>query len=88
MCIRDSPKREELLEAVRQARQANLEAYVDTLQQQPLMKKLPRPGRIVKEKKNDKFGFTEQRCIRDSRQAVDQARERAAHTSGGNKIKL
>ncbi|PMC25017.1 peptidase M16 [Hoylesella buccalis] len=53
------PKREDLLEAVKQARQANFEAYVDTLQQQPLMKKLPRPGRIVKEKKNDKFGFTE-----------------------------
>ena len=45
--------------AISEARAAQLEAYVDNVKDEPLMANLPTPGKITKEVKNDKFGYTE-----------------------------
>ena len=48
-----------LLGAVRDARAEQLTAWVDNVKDEPLMTTLPTPGKITKEVKNDKFGYTE-----------------------------
>ena len=48
-----------LLGAIREARAGQLTAWVDNVKDEPLMTTLPKPGKIVKEVKNDKFGYTE-----------------------------
>ena len=53
------PTEASLLDAVRSARTANLTAYVDNVKNEPLITNLPKPGKIVSQKKNPKFGFTE-----------------------------
>lgn len=53
------PSKEALLDAVHKAQKANLTAYIDTLQQKPLLAQLPKSGKIVKETKNKKFDYTE-----------------------------
>ena len=45
--------------AIAEARTAQIEAYVDNVKDEPLMATLPQPGKIVKETKNDLFGYTE-----------------------------
>ena len=45
--------------AIADARAAGVEAYVDNVKDEPLMAELPQPGKIVKEVKNDQFGYTE-----------------------------
>ena len=40
------------------ARTADIEAYVDNVKDEPLIKELPKPGKIVKETKSDKFDYT------------------------------
>lgn len=53
------PTKEALLAAVHAAREAKLTPYVDNVKNVPLMTKLPKPGKIVKEKKNVALGYTE-----------------------------
>ena len=63
------PTEEGLLGAIRNARSEQLTAWVDNVKDEPLMSTLPKPGKIVKEVKNNKFltktgegvesGFTE-----------------------------
>ena len=48
-----------LLGAIRDARAQQLTAWVDNVKDEPLMTTLPKPGKITKEVKNDKFGYTE-----------------------------
>ena len=48
-----------LLGAVRDARTEQLTAWVDNVKDEPLMTTLPTPGKITKEVKNDKFGYSE-----------------------------
>ena len=48
-----------LLGAINDARAMQLEAYVDNVKDEPLMTTLPTPGKITKEVKNDKFGYSE-----------------------------
>ncbi len=45
--------------AVAEARAATIEAYVDNVKDEPLMATLPKAGKITKEVKNEKFGYTE-----------------------------
>ena len=53
------PTREGLLAAISDARSQQLEAYVDNVKNEPLIAQLPKPGKIKKETKNEKFGYTE-----------------------------
>ena len=53
------PTEEGLLGAIKAARAERLEAYVDNVKDEPLMTTMPKKGSIVKEVKNDKFGYTE-----------------------------
>lgn len=53
------PTKDQLLDAVKAARTEKIEAYVDNVKNEPLIKTLPQAGKIVKETKNDKFGYTE-----------------------------
>ncbi len=53
------PTEEGLKKAIAEARAAQIEAYVDNVKDEPLMTTLPSPGKIVKEEKNDLFGYTE-----------------------------
>ena len=48
-----------LLGAIRDARAEQLTAWVDNVKDEPLMTTLPKPGKITKEEKNDKFGYSE-----------------------------
>ena len=48
-----------LLQAVKEARATNIQAYVDNVKNGPLMKTLPKAGTIKSEKKNAKLGYTE-----------------------------
>ena len=48
-----------LLGAIRDARAERLTAWVDNVKDEPLMATLPTPGKITKEVKNDKFGYSE-----------------------------
>ena len=52
------PTNAQLLGAVQTARTADIEAYVDNVKDEPLIKELPKPGKIVKETKSDKFDYT------------------------------
>ena len=45
--------------AVAEARSAQIEAYVDNVKDEPLMATMPKAGKITKEVKNEKFGYTE-----------------------------
>ena len=45
--------------AIADARAASIEAYVDNVKDEPLMATMPQAGKITKEVKNDKFGYTE-----------------------------
>lgn len=51
------PTEAQLLGAVREARKAKLEAYVDNVKNEPLMTTLPKPGKIVKEEKSKLFDY-------------------------------
>ena len=53
------PTEEGLLGAIRDARAQELTAWVDNVKDEPLMTTLPKPGKITKEVKNDKFGYSE-----------------------------
>lgn len=53
------PEAEALKAAVNEARNAEVEAYVDNVKNEPLIAELPKAGKIVKEKAGDKFGYTE-----------------------------
>lgn len=48
-----------LLGAVKAARAENITAYVDNVKNEPLITEKPQAGKIVSEKKSDKFGYTE-----------------------------
>lgn len=52
------PTEAELLSAVEAARKANITAYVDNVKNEPLITTLPKAGKIVKEVKDDRFGYT------------------------------
>ncbi len=52
------PTEEGLLNAVRAVRAEQIDAYVDNVKNEPLIPQLPKPGKIKKEEKNDKFGYT------------------------------
>lgn len=45
--------------AVNEARNADVEAYIDNVKNEPLITDMPKAGKIVKEKAGDKFGYTE-----------------------------
>ena len=53
------PTEEQLLGAVKAAREEKIEAYVDNVKNEPLITEKPQAGKIVSEKKNEKFGYTE-----------------------------
>ena len=53
------PTQAQLLSAVQTARTAEVEAYVDNVKDEPLIKELPKAGKIVKETKSEKFDYTE-----------------------------
>ena len=53
------PTEDCLKKAIATARTAQIEAYVDNVKDEPLMTELPKKGSIVKETKNDLFGYTE-----------------------------
>ena len=53
------PTEQELLDAVRSARAEQIEAFVDNVKDEPLIAKMPKAGKIVKETRNEKFGYTE-----------------------------
>ena len=53
------PTPESLLAAVNAAENAELEAYVDDVKQEPLISTLPKPGKIKKEKTNSQFDYKE-----------------------------
>ena len=55
------PTEEGLKKAIAAARTAQIEAYVDNVKDEPLMTTLPKPGKIKKEVKNERFGYTELR---------------------------
>ena len=51
------PAADQLLDAVHQARAAKVEAYMDNVKNEPIMKTLPTPGKIKKEMKSKKFDY-------------------------------
>ena len=53
------PTEEGIKQAISAARATQIEAYVDNVKDEPLMTTLPKPGKIKKEVKNDKFGYSE-----------------------------
>lgn len=53
------PTTDELLEVFNKARQENLEAYSETISNEPLIEELPTPGKIVSTKENELLGVTE-----------------------------
>ena len=53
------PTVEGLKGAIATAAATPIEAYVDNVKNEPLIAKLPKPGKIVKETKNNVLGFTE-----------------------------
>ncbi|KAA6340409.1 putative zinc protease, partial [termite gut metagenome] len=52
------PTKETLLDILNQIKAEELTAYVDKVSDEPLISKIPRPGKVVSEKKNDVFGTT------------------------------
>ena len=53
------PTEDGLKQAIADGRSTQIEAYVDNVKEEPLMTIMPKPGRIKKETKNTKFGYTE-----------------------------
>jgi zinc protease len=53
------PTSEGLKNAVDAGLNAEVEAFVDNVKQEPLIAKLPKPGKIKKESTNNTFGYTE-----------------------------
>ena len=53
------PTESGLIAAVDQARTAKLTPYVDNVKNEPLITKLPKPGKVVSQKRSPKFGYTE-----------------------------
>ena len=53
------PTEDGIKQAISAARGTQIEAYVDNVKDEPLMTTLPKPGKIKKEVKNDKFGYSE-----------------------------
>ena len=53
------PTAEQLLQAVAEARSTQIQAFVDNVKNEPLLATLPKPGKIKKEVKDSKFGYTE-----------------------------
>ena len=53
------PTPQQLLAALSAARSEQITAYVDNVKNEPLIKQLPKPGKIKSRKQNDKFGYTE-----------------------------
>lgn len=53
------PTEEGLLKAFRDVRAEQIEAYVDNVKNEPLLKQLPKKGAIKKETVNTKFGYKE-----------------------------
>lgn len=53
------PTEEGLLNALHEARSAKVSAFVDNVKNEPLIAKMPKAGKIKKEVKNEKFGYTE-----------------------------
>lgn len=53
------PTTESLLEAVHSARKAELTPYIDKVKNEPLLPELPKAGKIVKEKRSQKFDYKE-----------------------------
>ena len=51
----EQPTEEQLLSAIHEAQQMQLEAYVDNVKNEPLISQLPKPGKIKKEE-DGKFG--------------------------------
>lgn len=51
------PTADQLLGAVHEARAAKVEAYVDNVKNEPIMKTLPKAGKIKKEVKSKKFDY-------------------------------
>ena len=47
-----------LLGAIKEARTAEISAYVDNVKNEPLIANLPKPGKIKSETKDEKLGFT------------------------------
>jgi zinc protease len=52
------PTKEEVVAAFNKARTENVTAYVDKVSNEPLIKDLPKAGKVVKEEKGTKFGET------------------------------
>ncbi len=53
------PSDQSVIAAIGDARNKKLEPYVDNVKQEPLITTMPKAGKIVKETKNDKLGFTQ-----------------------------
>ena len=53
------PTRDGLLAAVNAAEKADIAPFVDNVKQEPLISKLPKKGKIVKESYNETFGYKE-----------------------------
>jgi len=53
------PTAEGLKKAIEDARASQIEAYIDNVKDEPLMNTLPQAGKIVKETRNDTFGYSE-----------------------------
>ncbi len=53
------PTEQELLNAVKEARAEQIEAFVDNVKDEPLIAKMPKAGTIVKEERNETLGYTE-----------------------------
>lgn len=51
------PTKEQLLQAVREARSKKLDSFVDKVREAPLLASLPKAGKIKKEVKSDKFDY-------------------------------
>ena len=51
------PTEAQLLDAVHTAQAAKVEPYVDNVKNEPLLKELPKPGKIVSEQKSKKFDY-------------------------------
>ena len=52
------PTTDEVIAAFNKARSENITAYVDKVSNEPLIKELPKAGKVVKEEKGSKFGET------------------------------
>ena len=52
------PTKQQLLDAVKAARTEQITAYVDNVKNEPLIKQMPKAGKIKKETKSKKFDYT------------------------------